>query len=111
MMKDLATVRSQDETPAFLSDELVAFGLIGAFGTMLMRASWDDKYTAKDAMQNMMAIDMAIEAVYEGRLDISPSMAATAGLIDHLSKLPPPGLPPRPASYGASSDEETAGEQ
>ena len=103
MIQDLATVRSQDETPAFLSDELVAFGLVGAFGTMLMRASWDDKYTAKDAMQNMMAIDMAIEAVYEGRLDISQSMAGAAGLVDYLSKLPPPGLPPRPASSGTST--------
>ena len=70
---------------------------------MLMRASWDDKYTAKDAMQNMMAIDMAIEAVYEGRLDISQSMAGAAGLVDYLSKLPPPGLPPRPASSGTST--------
>lgn len=90
---DLNGLRSGDNTPALFSDELVSYALLGAFGSILMRTSWDEKYGAREAMQNFMGIYLAIEGVYQGRLDIGERWAELAGLIDHLSRLAPPEPP------------------
>lgn len=93
MIEDFTQLRPGGKTPSFLSDELMAYAVLGAFGSMLMRVSWDEKYGAKEAMQNMLGIYLAVEGVYQGRLDIGDRFAEVAGLIDYLSQLRPPGSP------------------
>jgi AcrR family transcriptional regulator len=89
-IEDLGSLRREGMTVPSLSDELLSFGVFGAFEGILMRVSWDDKYTKWEAVRNLLAIFLAIEAVYEGRVDISERLAQLQGLIDHLSRLPTP---------------------
>jgi DNA-binding transcriptional MerR regulator len=94
MIDDVEQTRPGGEpAPTPFSDELVSYALLGAFGGILMRTSWDEKYGAREAMQNLVGIYLAIEGVYQGRLDISERWDRLAGLIDRLSRLRPPGPP------------------
>lgn len=94
-MKDIESRRQDGKTPQFLCDELISYGLQGAFDRMLMRVAWDDKYSKLEAMQSIMALYLAIEAVYEGRADINGRYEEIRGLLEELSRTPPPGPPSR----------------
>ena len=98
---DLRRVPRKGRSAGLLSDELVAYAMFGAFESILMRISWDKTFTTRDAMQNLLAIHLAIEAVYEGRADISERWAALEGLVDRLSRLPP--LRPSPGSLASQT--------
>jgi AcrR family transcriptional regulator len=97
-VKDLAGTRREGTTPTFLRDELISYGLQGAFDRMLMRVSWDDEYTKLDAMESIMAMYLAIEAVYEGRTDITARYTGVQGLLERLHERRPPGPPERDTS-------------
>jgi AcrR family transcriptional regulator len=91
---DLRSLRRGGETPRLFSDELVSYALQGAFDNILMRISWDEKFSKRDAMQNLMGVYLAVEAVYQGKLDISERWAEVEQLVDYLSRKQPPGPPP-----------------
>lgn len=90
---DLRRLRAGPGTPLLFSDELTSYALLGALHAVLMRVSWDEKYTPQDMMRAMTAIYLAIEAAYEGRVDISARWAELKPLVDYLSRLKPPKPP------------------
>ena len=75
---DLAGVHDP-AAPSPLSEELAAMGLQGAFERMLMRVAWDDEYDLRDAMKTHLVLYLALEAVLDGRLDISGRLARGRG--------------------------------
>ena len=74
-------------------DELVAFGLLGALENVVMRASWDDRFSVRDVLWTTLCLFLAIRAVYEGRVDLSDDLVKYKALVDELSDSPPP-VPP-----------------
>jgi AcrR family transcriptional regulator len=73
--------------------ELVAMGLQGALERMLMRVAWDDDYDLRDAMHAHLVLYLALEAVLQGRVEISARLAAVESLLDEVSRRPLPTPP------------------
>lgn len=94
-VEDLKRVPRKGPSAELFCDELVSYAVFGAFESILMRIGWDDRYTKREAMQNLLAIYLAVEAAYEGRVDITARWAELESLVDRLSELPPPGPPER----------------
>jgi len=92
-LEDLTRLRSQGEASLPASDELVAFSLLGGVENVVMRASWDDRYSTKDVLWTTLCVFLAVEAMYTGRLDLTADLAKYAGIIDRLAASSPP-LPP-----------------
>jgi AcrR family transcriptional regulator len=91
---DLEALHRDGDAPPALSEELAAMGLQGAFERMLMRVAWDDEYDLRDAMQTHLVLYLALEAVLDGRLDISGRLADLRSLLDDVSRRPLPAPPP-----------------
>ena len=90
---DLAAVRDAAALSP-CSEELAAMGLQGAFERMLMRVAWDDEYDLRDAMRTHLVLYLALEAVLEGRLDISERLAQVEPLLEEVSGKALPAPPP-----------------
>lgn len=84
-LDDLAALRSENDVQFPVVDELAAFGLFGAMDAIVMRACWDDEYSAADVLWTAYAFALAIRAVYTGKLDIKGSIESESDLIDRLS--------------------------
>jgi AcrR family transcriptional regulator len=91
---DLASLHGGGEAPSPLSEELAAMGLQGAFERMLMRVAWDDEYDPRDAMRTHLVLYLALEAVLQGRVDISGRLAEVEPLLDEVSRRPLSTPPP-----------------
>jgi AcrR family transcriptional regulator len=91
---DLAALRPSDGSGPICSEELAAIGLQGAFERMLMRVAWDDAYELRDAMRTQLVLYLALEAVLDGRLDISGRLIDVQNLLDEVSRRPLPTSPP-----------------
>jgi len=91
---ELTADREAGTGPALFDDELVSHGFLGALENMQMRASWDKKYTREDILRNLIAMFIAVRAVYQGRVDIGEDWEAVADLVRRLanSEPLPPGL-------------------
>lgn len=90
--RDLAGFRTgQDDPP--ISDELMSYGLFGAFQTMRMRATWDDRFSRGDVMWNNLAMFLAVLALYDGTLDVEALRRRYADLIDEVAAMTPPVIP------------------
>jgi AcrR family transcriptional regulator len=76
-----------------LSDELVSYALFGAFHTMRMRASWDDRFSRSDVMWTEVVMHLAVAAVYGGAVDVAALRERYQELIDKVAEMPPP-VPP-----------------
>lgn len=92
-LEDLAQLRRAGGAALPVSDELVAFGLLGVVENVVMRASWDDRYSTRDVMWTTLCIFLALQAAYTGRLDLTQELAKYAEMIERLADSPPP-LPP-----------------
>ncbi|HET6475905.1 MAG TPA: TetR family transcriptional regulator [Thermoleophilia bacterium] len=90
--RDLARLRPGPDDPP-LSDELMSYGLFGAFQTMRMRASWDGRFSRSDVMWNNIALFLAVLALYDGTLDVEGLRRKYAHLIDEVASMPPPSIP------------------
>jgi len=90
---DIAAVRDPDAASP-CSEELAAMGLQGAFERMLMRVAWDDEYGLRDAMRTHLVLYLALEAVLDGRLDISGRLEQVEPPLDEVSRRPLPAPPP-----------------
>jgi len=90
--RDLARFRPGPDDPP-LSDELMSYGLFGAFQTMRMRASWDERFSRSDVMWNNVALFLAVLALYDGRLDVEGLKRRYADLIDEVASMEPPVIP------------------
>ena len=69
-------------------------GMQGALERMLMRVAWDDEYDLRDAMRTHLVLYLALEAVLDGRLDISGRLAEVEPLLEDVSRRPLPAPPP-----------------
>jgi hypothetical protein len=98
---DLAALRpggGGDDAPRpAYAEELAAMGMQGALERMLMRVAWDDEYDLRDAMRTHLVLYLALEAVLQGRVDISARLAAVDHLLDEVSRRPLPAPPPADA--------------
>ena len=92
-LQDLLEMRQQAAVSLPACDELTAFGLLGGVENIVMRASWDERYSAKDVLWTALCIFLATEAVYNGRLDMREDLARYAPLVEQLAASPPP-VPP-----------------
>ena len=91
--EDLTRLREEAGVALPAADELVAFGLLGVVESVVMRASWDGRYSRQDVFWTTLCIFLAIEAAYSGRLDLTGRLAEYAGVVQRLSEQPPP-FPP-----------------
>lgn len=66
-------------------DELTAYAFLGALENMQMRESWDDRYTKRDVIRNLVAMFLAVRAAYSGRVDLTTEWEAVAALVDLLA--------------------------
>ncbi len=92
-LEDLAGLREGAKVSLPASDQLMAFALLGALENTVMRASWDERFSIRDVLWTTLCVFLAVQAVYGGRVDVSADLAKYSGLVDELSKLPPP-VPP-----------------
>jgi len=92
-LQDLTRMRGGGATTLPALDELVAFSLLGGVENIVMRASWDDRYSTKDVLWTTLCVFLAVQALYTGRLDLSADLAKYTETIDRLASSPPP-LPP-----------------
>ena len=86
---ELADERKPGPTAALFDEELVSYALIGALENMQMRASWDDKFTKKDVIRNLLAVFLAIRAALAGRVDLTKDWEKLESLVEELAKTNP----------------------
>lgn len=103
-MEELAALRQSPDDPPF-SDELVNYALYGAFQTMRLRASWDDRYSRSDVMWTNILLNIAVRKLYDGSIDVAAFEEKYAALVDELAAIQSPdisslesSLPPREGS-------------
>ena len=95
--RDLERVRRGPHDPP-IPDELLSYALYGAFQTMRMRASWDDRFSRSDVMWTNVALNLAVLRLYDGTIDVAALREKYAELIDELAATDPP----EPAALEAS---------
>jgi AcrR family transcriptional regulator len=100
--EEIAADRVDGANPGLFDDELVSYGFLGVLENMLMRATWDDKYTNEEIMRSLLAMFLAVRAAYRGRIDLTKDWEAIADLVKDLArKLPSVSeLPLEPAPGG-----------
>jgi AcrR family transcriptional regulator len=92
-LEDLTRLRAGLGEALPASDELVAFGLLGSLANVMMRASWDERYSTRDVLWTSLCLFLAIRAVYSGRVDLTHELAGYAHLVEELARSAPP-VPP-----------------
>jgi AcrR family transcriptional regulator len=90
---DLARMRAGAGRALPASDELVAFGLVGVLENVVMRSSWDERYSRRDVMWTSLCIFLAVQAIYTGRLDLTEQLAKYGEMVRRLADSAPP-VPP-----------------
>ena len=89
--EELAALRQGLDGPPF-SDELVNYALYGAFQTMRLRASWDDRFSRSDVMWTNILLNIAVRGLYDGSVDVAALKERYASLIDELAAIDPPDV-------------------
>ena len=89
--EELAALRQGPDGPPF-SDELVNYALYGAFQTMRLRASWDDRFSRSDVMWTNVLLNVAVRRLYDGSVDVAALKEKYAKLIDELAAIDPPDV-------------------
>ena len=84
-LADLAELRGEHEVGFPVVDELAAFGLFGAMDAIVMRACWDDSYSAADVLWTVYAMLIGLRAIYSGRLNATVDAARDTELIEGLA--------------------------
>ncbi len=102
--EELEALRGGPEDPP-LSDELMNYALYGAFQTMRLRASWDDRFSRADVMWVNILLNIAVRRLYDGSIDVAALKEKYGGLIDELAAVQSPdmfalenSLPPKEGS-------------
>jgi AcrR family transcriptional regulator len=102
--EELTALRQGGDGPP-VSDELVNYALYGAFQTMRLRASWDDRFSRSDVMWTNVLLNIAVRMLYDGSIDVTALKERYASLIDELAAIEPQdvfslekSLPPREGS-------------
>jgi hypothetical protein len=90
-------MRSASGTILPSSDELMAYGLLGGVENIVMRASWDDRYSRSDVLWTTLCMFLAVQALYSGHLDMRADFDHYADTVARLANTPPP-VPPDASS-------------
>jgi AcrR family transcriptional regulator len=92
-LDDLIALRRESGTNLPASDELMAYGLLGGVENIVMRASWDGRYSRSDVLWTTLCMFLAVQAVYSGRLALQAEFAHYVERVAQLASTPPP-VPP-----------------
>lgn len=92
-LEDVALLHREGGARLPAVDELMAFGMLGAVENIVMRASWDERYSNEDVFWTTLCMFLAVEAVLTGRVDLSERLAGYAETVRRLAAQPPP-VPP-----------------
>jgi hypothetical protein len=79
------------------ASEFVSYAFIGVLETLMMRMSWDGKYSERDYFQTALGMLVALQALYTGEIDFAAKNAQYADMVDELTRSGPP-TPPCAAS-------------
>ncbi|OFW57705.1 MAG: hypothetical protein A2133_08700 [Actinobacteria bacterium RBG_16_64_13] len=93
ILEDFQSVRAAGSPAPPVSDELIAYSLIGAHRSASIRASWDDKFKGPDLLKAHLFVFFALLAAVSGEVDIYSRVARYEGLIEELTA-GKPDLPP-----------------
>jgi AcrR family transcriptional regulator len=96
-LDDLSDLRRRAGTALPASDELMAYGLLGGVENVVMRASWDGRYSRSDVLWTTLCMFLAVQALYSGRVDIQGELERYAVTVARLAETPPP-VPPAAVS-------------
>ena len=89
--EELEGLRRSPDDPPF-SDELMNYALYGAFQTMRLRASWDDRFSRSDVMWANVLLNIAVRRLYDGSIDGAALREKYADLIEELAAIQPPDI-------------------
>lgn len=99
--EEIAAEQEGEVNQGLFDEELVAYGFLGVLENMLMRTTWDRKYSSEDIMRNLLAMFLAVRAAYQGRVDLGPEWESMSELVAKLAKkLPTPAELPARQSEG-----------
>lgn len=93
VLDELESTRRKAGTPLPVADELMAYSLLGGLENVVMRASWDDRYSRGDVLWAALCMFLAVQAVYSGRLDLKAEFERYADIVEQFAATPPP-VPP-----------------
>lgn len=93
VLDELEHTRSSAGTPLPVADELMAYALLGGLENVVMRASWDDRYSRSDVLWTALCVFLAVQSVYSGRLDLKAEFDRYTHTVEQLATTPPP-VPP-----------------
>ena len=68
----------------------MSYALYGAFQTMRLRASWDDRFSRGDVMWTNVLLNLAVLRLYDGAIDVAALKEKYAALIEELAAMEPP---------------------
>jgi DNA-binding transcriptional MerR regulator len=88
---DIASVRPPGAPVPSVSDELLAYGLLGAHNYQNLRASWGDDVSVADFLRAHLFIFLAILAAVSGEIDIYGRLARYEGIIQEVTAHGPGG--------------------
>ena len=89
--RELAELRGAPGDPP-VSDELINYALYGAFQTMRLRASWDDRFSRGDVMWTNILLNIAVLRLYDGSIDVAALKERYASLLDELAAIDAPDV-------------------
>lgn len=84
-LRDFAAVRKPGSSLAPVSEELLAYSLIGAHRNARLRASWDDKFDVADLLRAHLFMFFALMAAIAGEIDVASQVAAYESQIQELT--------------------------
>jgi AcrR family transcriptional regulator len=92
-LRDLAELRATHGTSPPIRDELMMYGLLGALESLVMRASFDQRYSRLDILHAHLFIYLCLQAAFTGKLDLAEQMRPYEQLLRDLAEFGPPALP------------------
>jgi DNA-binding transcriptional MerR regulator len=87
--EEIGRARPADAPPPSVSDEMLAYGLLGALNYQSLRASWGDGVGTADFLRAHLFVHLAITAAVAGEIDIYGKLARYEELIQEVSAQPP----------------------
>jgi AcrR family transcriptional regulator len=86
---EIGSVRPKDVPPPPVSDEMLAYGLLGALNYQSLRSSWGEGVTTADFLRAHVFIYLAILAGVSGEVDIYGRLARYEPLIQEVTSRRP----------------------
>jgi AcrR family transcriptional regulator len=90
--RELRELAAGGDEPPPLDPELLAFAFIGIGEAVVMRMSWDDKYSPRDYYQLLLALMVGSRAILAGEPRLVEEIKAYTDLVERLARSEPPVL-------------------